>query len=244
MGADGVPRSGEGRMALAARMVALLATLQLGRWAFESLAFCLVSHTLLANELVRIASYLLMTAAVLALARRRGVHVCWLPRDAAGRVCMGRGASLALAAFALLFAATPFIAGDPADPLVWAELSCAALATPLLEETLFRGYLWARLEPAFGAGPHGESQRGGWSLVLATALLFGLWHLGYADAVAWRIAQPDMGAAASLTAGLASIMAGKVLFGMAIGVVFGALRLRWGTCLPSGILHGIWNTLA
>lgn len=240
MGADGVPRSGEGRMALAARMVALLATLQLGRWAFESLAFCLVSHTLLANELVRIASYLLMTAAVLALARRRGVHVCWLPRDAAGRVCMGRGASLALAAFALLFAATPFITGDPAGPLVWAELACAALATPLLEETLFRGYLWARLEPAFGAGPHGESQRGGWPLVLATALLFGLWHLGYADAVAWRIAQPDMGGGMDL----AAIVVGKVLFGTAIGVVFGALRLRWGTCLPSGILHGIWNTLA
>lgn len=240
MGADGVPRSGEGRMALAARMVALLATLQLGRWAFESLAFCLVSHTLLANELVRIASYLLMTAAVLALARRRGVHVCWLPRDAAGRVCMGRGASLALAAFALLFAATPFITGDPADPLVWAELACAALATPLLEETLFRGYLWARLELVFGAVPCGASQRGGWTLVLITALLFGLWHLGYADAVAWRIAQPDMGGGMDL----AAIMAGKVLFGTAIGVVFGALRLRWGTCLPSGILHGIWNTLA
>lgn len=240
MGADGVPRSGEGRMALAARMVALLATLQLGRWAFESLAFCLVSHTLLANELVRIASYLLMTAAVLALARRRGVHVCWLPRDAAGRACMGRGASLALAAFALLFAATPFVAGDSASPLVWAELACAALATPLLEETLFRGYLWARLEPVFGAVPRGASQRGGWPLVLATALLFGLWHLGYADAVAWRIAQPDMGGGMDL----AAIMAGKVLFGTAIGVAFGALRLRWGTCLPSGILHGIWNTLA
>ena len=72
------------------------------------------------------------------------------------------------------------------------------------------------------------------------ALLFGLWHLGYADAVAWRIAQPDMGGGMDL----AAIMAGKVLFGTAIGVVFGALRLRWGTCLPSGILHGIWNTLA
>ena len=231
---------GEGRTAPAVRMAALLVALQLGRWAFESLVFCLVPHTLLANELVRIASYLLMTVAVLSLARRRGVHVRWLPRDAAGRVRVGRGAALALAAFALLFAATPFAAGDPASPLVWAELACAALATPLLEETLFRGYLWARLEPAFDTGPRGASQRGGWPLVLATALLFGLWHLGYADAVAWRIAQPDMGGGMDL----AAIMAGKVLFGTAIGVVFGALRLRWGTCLPSGILHGIWNTVA
>lgn len=240
MGADGVPRPGEGRAALAARMAALLAALQLGRWAFESLVFCLVPHTLLANELVRIASYLLMTGAVLALARRRGVHVRWLPRDAAGRVRMGRGAALALAAFALLFAATPFVAGDPVSPLVWAELACAALATPLLEETLFRGYLWARLEPAFDTRPRDASRRGGWPLVLATALLFGLWHLGYADAVAWRIAQPDMGGGMDL----AAVMAGKVLFGAAVGVAFGALRLRWGTCLPSGILHGIWNTLA
>lgn len=244
MGADGVRRPGEGRMALVARMAALLAALQLGRWAFEALVFCLVPHTLLANELVRIASYLLMTGAVLALARRRGVHVRWLPRDAAGRVRIGRGAALALAAFALLFAATPFAAGDPASPLVWAELACAALATPLLEETLFRGYLWARLEPAFDMARDGAPSRGGWMLVLVTALLFGLWHLGYADAVAWRIAQPDMGAETGPAAGLAAIMAGKVLFGAAIGVVFGALRLRWGTCLPSGILHGIWNTLA
>lgn len=240
MGADGVRRPGEGRMALVARMAALIAVFQLGRWAFESLAFRLVPHTLLGNELVRIASYLLMTAAVFALARRRGVSIRWLRRDGTGRVCMGRGSVLALAAFTLLFAATPFVAGDPASPLVWAELACAALATPLLEETLFRGYLWARLELVFGAVPRGASQRGGWTLVLITALLFGLWHLGYADAVAWRIVQPDMGGGMDL----AAIMVGKVVFGAAIGVVFGALRLRWGTCLPSGILHGIWNTLA
>lgn len=240
MGADGVRRPGEGRMALVARMAALIAVFQLGRWAFESLAFCLVPHTLLGNELARIASYLLMTAAVFALARRRGVSIRWLRRDGTGRVCMGRGSALALAAFTLLFAATPFVAGDPASPLAWAELACAALATPLFEETLFRGYLWARLEPALGTAPDGGSPRGSWRLVLACSLLFGLWHLGYADAVAWRIAQPDMAGGT----GLAAVMAGKVLFGAVVGVVFGTLRMRWGTCLPSGILHGIWNTLA
>ncbi len=209
----------------------LMAALQAGRWAFESLAFCLVPHTLLSNELVRIVSYLLMTSAVLLLARRRGVRVRWLPRDAAGGVHLGPGCCASLAVFAVLLVSTPFVTGRPGSALVWAELACAALATPLCEETAFRGYAWARLEPAFG---------GGWLLVLVSAALFGLWHLGYTDAVAWRIAQPDARAGADL----ASIMLNKVLFGTAIGFVFGALRMKWGTCLPSGVLHGIWNTLA
>ena len=209
----------------------LMIALQAGRWAFESLAFCLVPHTLLANEVVRIVSYLLMTAAVLVLARRRDVRVRWLPRDAAGRVRLGPGYLASLAVFAALLVSTPFVAGHPDSALVWVELACAALATPLCEETVFRGYAWGRLEPAFG---------GGWALVVVSAVLFGLWHLGYTDAVAWRIAQPD----ARTGADLASIMLNKALFGAVIGLVFGALRMKWGTCLPSGVLHGIWNTLA
>lgn len=226
---DGASRAARARAV--GGVLLLMLALQAGRWAFESLVFCLVPHTLLSNEVVRIVSYLLMTGAVLLLARRRGVCVRWLPRDAAGGVRLGPGYLASLAVLAALLVSTPFVTGRPDSALVWVELACAALATPLCEETVFRGYAWGRLEPAFG---------GGWALVLASAVLFGLWHLGYTDAVAWRIAQPDVG----VGAGLAAVMLGKVLFGAAIGFVFGALRMKWGTCLPSGILHGIWNTLA
>lgn len=227
----GGARRAAARMRAVGGALLLLAAFQLGRWAFELLVFCAVPHTLLTDELVRIASYALMTAAVLLLARRRGVRVGWLPRGDGGRVRLGPGYVASLAVFAVLFASTPFVTGRASSAVAWAELACAALATPLFEETLLRGYVWGRLEPAWGSG---------WALVLVSAALFGLWHLGYVDAVAWRIAQPDVAA----EAGLAAIMAGKVLFGAAIGVVFGALRMKRGACLPSGILHGIWNTLA
>lgn len=210
------------------RAALLMGALQLGRWAFESVVFALVPHTLLANELVRAVSFLLMFAAVAALARRSRTDLHLLP---AGRP--GWGYLVTGALFALLFVATPFVTGQRADLAAWAALACGTLATPLAEEALFRGYLWERLRPVFG---------GGWKLVLATALLFGLWHLGYTDAVAWRVAQPD--AAPLACGGVAHIMLMKTLFATGMGMVLGAIRMKWGTCLSSGLFHAIWNCLA
>lgn len=228
-GYDGGSGGKAGRLvAVLARAVLLMGALQLGRWAFETVAFALVPHTLFVNELVRIVAYLLMFAAVLALARRGGSDPHLLP---SGRP--GWGYCTAIALFALLFFSTPFITGQQADLSAWAALACGTLATPLAEEALFRGYLWERLRPVFGDG---------WKLVFATALLFGLWHFGYVDAVAWRVAQPD---AAPLPAGgVAHIMLMKVLFATGMGVVLGAIRMKWGTCLSSGLFHAIWNCLA
>ena len=45
-----------------------------------------------------------------------------------------------------------------------------SVVTPLYEELLFRGYLWNRLSVI------GNSPR---RLILYTALLFALWHVGY-----------------------------------------------------------------
>lgn len=208
----------------------LLVALQLLRWGIESLAFMLVPHTLLTNELVRTAVYLLLTGALVGWSRLRGVRLPVAPGAGRGAAPVRYGAACLV--FAALFASTPFATGQAAEPAAWAALACGAIATPVFEELLFRGYVWDRLQCGFARD---------WQVLVVSAVLFGLWHLGYADAVAWRVAQPDM---AGVAQGLPGLMKAKVAFGSMVGVVLGYLRLRTGGCLAPMLFHGCWNVLA
>lgn len=210
-----------------ARLVGLLAVFQVARWGLESLAFMGVSHSLLSNEVVRTAAYGVLTLALLGWARYQRAVLPVLPR-AGTRV----GYGVALLGFVGLFGATPLLTHQAASSAVWAALVCGALATPLFEELLFRGYVWDRLTRVFSQD---------WQVIVVSAMLFGLWHLGYLDAVAWRMAQPD---ALATTAEVAITMGGKVLFATGIGVVLGYLRQRSGGCLAPMLFHGYWNLLA
>lgn len=208
-------------------LVGLLGAFQLARWGLESLAYVGLSHTLLSNEVVRTAAYGVLTLALLGWARYREAVLPVLPR-AGTRI----GYGVALLGFVGLFGATPLLTRQAASPAAWAALVCGALATPIFEELLFRGYVWDRLERVFSKD---------WQVLALSALLFGLWHLGYLDAVAWRMAQPDTLATA---AGLAATMGGKALFATGMGIILGYLRQRSGGCLAPMLFHGYWNVLA
>lgn len=224
----GMRDGGRARLAVSAVacVLVVLAAAQAVRWGFETAAYALVPHTLFTDGLVRTAAYAALFAGLVGLARRDGTRLRLLPAR------LGPGYASVLAVCVLLVAATPPLVGQACEPAAWAALACGAIATPLFEEALFRGYVWDRLKPLLGEG---------WPLVLATAVLFGLWHVGYADAVLWRAAQPDM---LGGTVGVAGLMAGKAVFASGMGVVLGALRLKWGNCLAPGAFHAIWNVLA
>ena len=100
--------------------------------------------------------------------------------------------------------ATPFVTGQAGDPATWVTLLCIAAATPIFEEWLFRGYVWRYLRPVFGSG---------WQLVVVTSVLFGLWHLGYADVIAWEIVQPEALSSAPLWAHLGAKVGVAALMG-------------------------------
>ena len=136
-----------------------------------------------------------------------------------------------LGAFAALFVATPFATGQALDLASWVCLACIAIATPVFEEWLFRGYVWRRLRLVFGSG---------WQLVAVTSVLFGLWHLGYADVVAWEIVQPEALGSAPLWAHL-GVKAG---FATLMGALLGVVRLRSGGWMAPALVHGLWNLLA
>lgn len=217
--------------AVLARLAALLAALQLARWRLESLVFLAVPRTPLSDELVRAAVLLVLLAVVVAAAGPEGrARLRLLPER------LGAGYRAALAGTAALLLATPPLTGQAADPAAWAGLACSAVATPLFEETLFRGLVWARLEDAAADRP-----RPGPTVVVASAALFGLWHLGYADAVAWQFAAAGEAAGAWAVAGE---LGAKAIAGALVGLALGVLRRRLGCVLAPALFHAFWNLLA
>lgn len=160
----------------------------------------------------------LLTVLLLAAGGQEG-RVPLLPRP------FGKGdvaLSAAVAAFFLLTALIRLPEGTPG--LLF--LIYGALITPIFEEMLFRGRVWGALE--------GYGERRAW---LGSALLFGLWHLGYVPSILWRTALlghpvPPLEAAAW-----------KLLTGGAFGLLFGAARYRQGSIWRALLLHVAVNSL-
>ena len=96
-----------------------------------------------------------------------------------------------------------------------------SVVTPLYEELLFRGYLWNRLSDV------GYSPR---RLILCTALLFAVWHVGY---MANAIAEGNWFAVIS-----------KVMVGLCYGFLLGWVRVKTGNCYSTCLVHGLMNLLS
>jgi len=103
-----------------------------------------------------------------------------------------------------------------------------ALVVPALEELLFRGYAWGRLEPAM------PTRCPGLVTCLTTARLFSLWHLGYADVLARHPAGADLLVA----------LEWKLVIGAVLGLATGFLRWRTDRVFGPILFHGFWNLMA
>ena len=183
---------------------------------------------------------LLVTAVILALARRRGYG--W-EQLGLGRASAGSGlrwgaaafgvVSVALLAALALPATRPFllderVAGLGAGGLAWLALVRIPLGTVVLEEVAFRGVLlgaWAAHRTARHA-------------LVGQALVFGVWHV----TPTW-IAFEANGAAAGLGSRAAAIAGGVAVTAVG-GLLFGWLRLRSGSVLAPALAHVATNSVA
>jgi len=103
------------------------------------------------------------------------------------------------------------------------------IITPLFEELLFRGYIWAKISESEGIiNPHGLT-------LITVTLLFMVWHLGYIDVL---MLHP------LATGNLTMIMISKMGIGLVLGLIVGYLRLKTGKTYASIIFHGLWNVFA
>ncbi len=96
-----------------------------------------------------------------------------------------------------------------------------SVVTPLFEELIFRGLVWNKLKGSF---------KSEWTVYVIDTLLFGLWHLGYIDSLAFRV-----------EGGLATVLFWKVITGLCFGVVLGIVRKYAKNCYATMLLHGVMN---
>ncbi len=198
-----------------AALIGLLAALQLIHFGLKQAFFLFVERTNFSDRVASLAAMALVTAALLAVCRRKGVALSVLPAR------FGPLYIAATALFGALLIATPILTRDTA-PAKLLLLFYSAIVTPVYEELIFRGFVWNKLEACL-AKP--------WAVYAVNALLFALWHLGCADALAFRVGAE----------GLANALLWKAITGLGFGLVLGALRLKTRNCYAAMLLHGAMN---
>ena len=201
------------------RILFELAGIQLCRIGLETAAFSVAERTVLADTLFNMGFMAAAAIGLLLSAERCGFGPDLLPKRFTWKFILS-----AVVAAALFASAVFFTAGEGTEALL--GLVYHALVTPMFEEILFRGLVWKQL----GA----DAGRFGWIL---NAALFGLWHLGYADVVAWRIFlfHPE--------ADRAQVLFWKAVTGFCIGAALALLRKKSGSTFLPFLLHVAINAV-
>lgn len=185
------------------------------RVVLELNVFCFLKRTLVTDTIV---SALLMTVLALIgiiIAKKKGVSLSVFPTR--HKVIYATATIVALA----LLISTPFMTGDKSLFAV-SSLVYSTVITPVFEELIFRGYVWNKLEEKFGRSL---------TVYFITTLLFAVWHMGYIDSIAFRVASSSV----------PFIMLMKVVTGLCFGIVLGAVRYKTKNCYSTILLHGVMN---
>lgn len=130
--------------------------------------------------------------------------------------------------FLIFMALTPYIL--TADPEMLVIGVVFGIITPVLEEMLFRGYIWGKFDKKSE-----KSENNGVITGITVTLLFGIWHLGYVDV--FLIHPLKVG-------NLTILLLSKLVIGLVLGLLVGYARLKTGKTYLSIILHGLWNVMA
>lgn len=198
-----------------AKITTGLVLIQGVRFILEEATFSFIERTLLTDTIV---SALLMTVMILIgiiISKKKSISLAVFPAKHQSVYAMATVFTMAL------LISTPFISGDKSLFAV-SSLIYSAMITPIFEELIFRGYVWNKLEEKFDRRL---------AVYIITTLLFAVWHLGYADTVAFRMTSGS----------LAFAMLMKVSTGLFFGIVLGAVRYKSKNCYSTIILHGVMN---
>ena len=201
-------------------MVAALAGIQLLRMSLRRLCYLFIPKTMQTDQTITGVFFLLALVVIAVLLRANAYRINMLP-DLSGASAK-IGWAIATAITLLIMLSGLFVTGQASLEAV-ALLAYGSVLTPLFEETLFRGILWRHLEKA------GFSK---WATYIAATVLFALWHIGYIDSIAWRMAGGNLPWAMGM----------KVLVGLAVGVLTGLARMKTGNVYAAVLAHAIWNT--
>jgi membrane protease YdiL (CAAX protease family) len=204
------------------RLVLILAFIQGLRVAAGLIFRSLTVPDLFAWDVFQVVLFIFLGTGLVLLTRRYGVNLNFWPglTSLKSRILYLGGSAFLLIMLFISFVLTRF------DLSFMIFQLSSVVVVPLFEELLFRGFVWARLQKFI---------TNGWKVLVVNMILFGLWHLGYADSVAFRMAQNGM------PGDLFAIMLMKVVIGAAYGLVTGFVRLKGKNCSASFLLHALLN---
>jgi len=193
--------------------IVLMAIIQLILLGFKQLTFLFVERTNFSDSMATMFGMIILSGLFILFAKKQKVTLSVFPRTFNKYYIAGT------LIFVILLVATPsnYFEGFQAIILLF----YGSVITPIFEELIFRGYIWNKLNTAI---------KKEWGTYLVTTVLFGVWHLGYIESIAFKV-----------EAGLAKIMLMKVIVGLVYGVVLGALRLKTKNNYSTILLHGVMN---
>jgi membrane protease YdiL (CAAX protease family) len=194
-------------------IVGVLVIIQSLLFGIKQLVFVFVERTNFSDSMASMIAMLFLTLLFVLFAKKRAVSLSVFPRTFNKFYIIGSCVAVAL------LVSTP--SNYTGDIQAIAFLIFASVVTPIFEELIFRGYVWNKLNIHF------ENE---WKTFLVTSILFGLWHLGYIDSIAFRV-----------ETGLANAMFWKVITGLCFGIVLGVLRLKTKNSYSTILLHGVMN---
>ena len=198
---------------MVAGVIVGLAVLQGLLFAGKHLVFLVVARTDFTDQMASMAVMIALAGLVAGLARVRHWPLSVFPARFSGWYVVAT-----IIAAGLLIATPANYSGGWQAILT---LLYGSIVTPVYEELVFRGLVWNRLATVFTKP---------WIVYVWSVVLFGVWHLGYWDSVAYRV-----------EIGLMPVMAWKALTGVLYGVVLGAVRLKTKNCYSTMLLHGVLN---
>ena len=193
--------------------IGLLAIIQLLLLGFKHFTFLFIERTNFSDSIATMFGMIILSGLFIVFAKKQKVSLSVFPRIFNKYYVIGT-----VIAFILLVA-TPSNYFDGFQAIIL--LFYGSVITPIFEELIFRGYIWNKLNTAI---------KKEWGTYLITIVLFGIWHLGYIESIAFKV-----------EAGLAKIMLMKVIVGLVYGVVLGALRLKTKNNYSTILLHGVMN---
>lgn len=177
--------------------------------------FCFIERTLFTETIVSTLLMTILTLLGIIAAKMKGISLSVFP--ARHKMIY----DIATIVTSALLISALFITGEKSLFII-SSLVYSTLITPIFEELIFRGHIWNKLEEKFN---------GRLTVYVITTLLFAVWHIGYIDSIAFRMASGN----------LPFIMLMKVFTGLCFGIVLGAVRCKTKNCYSTILLHSIMN---
>jgi len=194
-------------------IIALLVVIQLLLLGFKHFIFLFIERTKFSDNIATMFGMIILSGAFIIFAKKQKVALSVFPHIFNKYYIIGTLITV------ILLVATPSNYLDGFQAIIL--LFYGSVITPIFEELIFRGYAWNKLNIVF---------KKEWGTYLITVVLFGIWHLGYFNSVAFRV-----------ETGLLKIMLWKVGIGLGYGIVLGAMRLKTKNSYSTILLHSVMN---